>query len=83
MKTKTFRGKKVYSDRWAKTTAQFEIGQNDLVKISNGAERFWVKLVKDEGNGWIAKVDNILVQPKPYTKGSFVRILDEHILERY
>jgi hypothetical protein len=67
----------VYIDNWCEppTPCATLAAVGDTVKISNGAERFFVTVLAEageDGRVLVGAVDNFLVGSAPYTYGDFV-----------
>lgn len=60
---------------------KFEVG--DVVKVSENAERFWVIIESIEEDGYIARVDNDLVNKHFFKDGDKIRINDNDIIEQF
>ena len=90
---------KYYTDNWEnayqqslKTPETFhydplwkdlEVQEGDLIKICNGRERFWTRVVKTRRNQIIGEVDNCLVWDNPYNLGSKVVYTRDNIYDFY
>ena len=58
------------------------IEKDCLVKINNGAERFYVLVIRTKQNGEIVgRVSNLLVYAKPYKKDDLVAFKAKHAFE--
>jgi len=60
-----------------------EVQEGDLIKIANGAERFWTRVVKTRRNQIIGEVDNCLFGDYPYKLGSKVVYTRDNIYDFY
>lgn len=74
-------GSQLYLDNWREPPSPCETTAvvGDTVKISNGAERFFVTVLAVSESVVIAVVDNILVGDAPYTYGDYVGFAHRHI----
>lgn len=78
---------KIYYDTWLKNNNMnidiFELKENESVKISNGKEKFWVKIIYiNKYNHTIRGIiDNQLVLNNQYNYGDIVEFYFNNILD--
>ena len=60
-----------------------EVQEGDLIKIANGSERFWTRVVKTRRNQIIASLDNCLLGDYPYKLGSKLVYTRDNIYDFY
>ena len=78
---------KIHTDNWVEKPIEFKseflevtneninnLEENDLIKISNGNEIFWVKIMDMNSTNVICKVDNELIMSTEYNKNDLITI---------
>lgn len=55
------------------------IEEGSIVKVCNGFERFWTKVLVIKNDNIIAVIDNILVDAKEYDFGDTIKFEKRHI----
>jgi uncharacterized protein YegJ (DUF2314 family) len=76
----------IHTDNWIFYKNDFDISQikeNELVKISNGKERFWtlIKQINKSNNTIIGQIENNLVYNTTYNYGDLVKFNLNNVID--